>query len=82
MPKYLDHHRPVDLPPTEVDQLVSDVKARRRAPDGTVLLNTFLAKNEGWCLIEAPSAESVHKHHEAIGIKLEKGQVVEVMTLV
>ncbi|MBI4329194.1 MAG: DUF4242 domain-containing protein [Chloroflexi bacterium] len=82
MPVYLDHHAAVQLPPAVVQQLVSEIKAKKKAQDGTVPLNVLAGKNDTFCLTEAPNADVVHKHHEALGIKLDKGQIYEVQTLV
>ncbi|MBI4233516.1 MAG: DUF4242 domain-containing protein [Chloroflexi bacterium] len=82
MPKYLDHHKAVQLPPQVAQQLVADIKAGKAAPDGVKPINAFMSKGEMWCLAEAPNADTVHKHHEALGIKVGKGDIVEVQTLV
>ncbi len=82
MAKYLDHHGAVNLPPDVAKQLVADAKARKKDQFGVVHLNAFLGKSDAWCLSEAPSADVVHKAHEAMGIRLDKGQIYEVNILV
>ena len=83
MPKFLDHHKAVDLPPAMVQQLVSQIKSGKADANGIRPINDFIGKNgEGWCFVEAPNADVVHKLHESMGIKLAKGDIVEVTTLV
>ena len=82
MPKFLDHHAAVALPAQMMQQAVADIKAGKKNTFGIVPLNGIAGKSDAWCLLEAPNADVVHKYHEAMGIKLEKGQVYEVQTFV
>lgn len=82
MPKYLDHHKSVNMPPEAAKKAAQDAKARRADKFGVIGINAFVSKNETWCLTEAPNAEAVHKSHEGYGIKMGKGDVTEVTSLV
>ena len=84
MPKYLDHHKAVQLPPQVAQMVLAQIKAGKADPaTGIKPLNGFTGTNgEGWCLMEAPNADVVCKMHEGLGIKLDKGNVVEVTTYV
>ena len=83
MPKYLDHHKAVELPPAVAQQILAQIKSGKADENGIRPINDFIGKNgEGWCLTEAPNAEVVHKLHEGLGIKMSPGDVVEVETLV
>ena len=82
MAKYLDHHKMVDLPKQAVEQLLANIKSGRADKDGVRPINLIMGKGEMWCLTEAPNAAVVEKHHEAMGLKLGKGDIVEVSTLV
>lgn len=82
MPRYIDSHKAVSMPPEQVQKLVADIKAGRSDQFGAKPINMFTSKSETWCLAEAPSAEAVRKSHEALGLKLGPGDIVEVTTLV
>ncbi|MBI2935647.1 MAG: hypothetical protein HYY31_02390 [Chloroflexi bacterium] len=82
MPRYLDHHKAVNLSPDMTKQVVADMKAGK-VTNGIKPLNGFIAKNEAWCLIEAPNAQAVHNLHKVVyGLDLGPGDVVEVQSLV
>ena len=81
MPKFLDHHKVVSTAEM-VEQSRKAIRAGTVAPNGVKGLNGFVAKGESWCLTEAPNAQAVHQYHEAIGIKMGAGDVVEVTTIV
>jgi len=82
MPKYLDHHAAVNLPPAVAQQVVAAIKAKTKDKHGVVHLNAFMGKSDAWCLSEAPNADAVCKAHEEVGLKLDKGNVVEVQSMV
>ncbi|MBI2166128.1 MAG: hypothetical protein HYU29_06985 [Chloroflexi bacterium] len=82
MAKYLDHHKVVQMPPQAAQKMIGDIKAGRADSSGVKPLNAFIAKNEMWCLAEAPNVDTICKAHEAYGLKLGKGDVMEVNTLV
>ncbi|MBI4199933.1 MAG: hypothetical protein HY535_05635 [Chloroflexi bacterium] len=82
MPKFLDHHKAIQLPPNVLQQAVADIKSGKVNQLGIKALNAFSGKSDAWCLLEAPNADAVCKYHEGMGLKLPKGDVVEVQTLV
>ena len=80
MPTFLDHHMttlPPDMAKMAEDKLKSGVDEF-----GNTGINIYYSDTETWCLTDAPGAESVHKAHEAIGIKLGSGDVREVTSVV
>lgn len=84
VPTYLDHHKAMQIPPETLRQAVEKMKAGMRDPQtGMRAINGFNSKDgkEAWCLIEAPNADVVHKYHEGMGLKLNKGDVTEVQTM-
>ena len=82
MPKFIDHHKAVQMPPEAAQKAVADMKAGRANQFGVKPINGFFAKNEMWCYCEAPNADAVHKMHEAYGLKLGPGEVTEVTSMV
>jgi hypothetical protein len=83
MPKYLDSHPTNPNVPAEVVQAIKQ-KLEARQPDefGVVGLNMLVSKDITYCYTEAPNADSVHKTHEKMGLKLGQGDVREVQALV
>ena len=62
MPKYIDHHKgAVTLPPAVAKQMVDGIKAGQKNPLGVRGINSFFAKDEAWCVTEAPNADAVCK---------------------
>lgn len=83
MPKYLDHHKiPQGITPQAMQQMVADIKAGK-VVNGVKSLNSFIGKNDAWCLTEAANAKAVHDIHKAgYNLELGPGDVTEVQSLV
>ena len=81
MPKFLDHHPTAPMPPEMAQAAVQKIKDGTPDQFGTVALNVIVGEKDTWCITESPSADAVHKGHEAIGINLGPGDAVEVQTL-
>jgi len=63
-------------------QMQTGIKAGKADPaTGVKGLMGISGKNDQYCLTEAPNAQAVHKYHDAMGIKLSGGDVVEVSTV-
>jgi hypothetical protein len=84
MPKYIDYHEKMpQFPPNVLQEVRDSILAGKRDQFGVKLINGFVATNgEGWCLCEADSPDAVCKSHEAKGMRLDKGDVHEVKTMV
>jgi hypothetical protein len=86
MPKFLDHHT---MPATSSEQrklMIAQIKSMidTKKPDiaGVIYLNVFMAPGEAWGYCEAPNAEAIVKSHEAMGIKIKPGDIIEVTSVV
>ena len=65
------------------EQIITQIKSGKADANGIRPINDFMGKNgEAWGREEAPNADVVHQIHESLGIKLDKGDIVEVTTLV
>ena len=69
MPKFIDVH---DMKPFTAEQL----KEIQNAPAdefGVTHHDILFSENENriYCVLDAPNAEAIHKHHEKAGIKCE-----------
>ena len=84
MPRFLDHHKSAGTPPPEmVRQVAALIKSGQADPaTGVKGINWFWNDKEQWCVAEAPNAQAVHKYHEAVGVKLGSGDVIEVHSAV
>jgi len=82
MPKFLDSHPTnPDMPAEVVEGIKQKLMAGKPDQFGVVGLNMFVAKDRTYCYAEAPDAQAVHKSHEAMGLKLGPGDVMEVRSL-
>ena len=82
MPKYIDHHATMPMPPEMVQVVMAKMKSGEKDDFGVIGLNAFVGEKETWCLTDAPNAEAVHKGHESMGVNLGPGDVTEVNSIV
>ena len=82
MPKFIDHHATMPMPPEMAQAVVEKMKSGEVDQFGVKALNAFVGEKDTWCVTEAPNAEAVHKGHEGIGITLGPGAVAEIQALV
>ena len=82
MPKYVDHHATVPMPPEMAQAAIAKMKSGEVDQFGVKGINAFIGATDTWCVTEAPNPEAVHKGHEAMGINLGPGDVTEVQALV
>lgn len=76
----MDYHDDLRLPPEAIEQLTQDTKDAKADEFGVTQVELFHnAGGQVYCLLEAPDAESVRRHHEALGIAC--GDVHEVQGL-
>ena len=61
MPKFIDHHATMPMPPEMVQAAAEHFKAGEKDEFGVIGLNAFVGASETWCLTDAPNAEAVHK---------------------
>lgn len=80
MPRFMDYHDDLKLPPEAIDQIASDTKAGNADQFGVRQIELYHnADGKVYCLLEAPDAEAVRRHHEALGVPC--GDVHEVNSL-
>jgi Protein of unknown function (DUF4242) len=80
MPTYMDYHDDLKLPPEAIKEIGQG--ARDNATDEFGVRQIELYHNpEGkvYCVLDAPDADAVRKHHAAIGV--DCGEVHEVNKL-
>ena len=80
MPRFMDFHDDLKLPQAAIDQIAADTKAAKSDQFGVRQLELYHnADGKVYCLLEAPDAEAVRRHHHALGVGC--GEVHEVDSL-
>jgi hypothetical protein len=69
MPQFMDFHDDLKLPDQAIQQITQDTKDKRADDFGVRQVELFHnTDGKVYCLLEAPNAEAVRKHHEALGV--------------
>ena len=76
MPKYLDRHATMPMPPEMLEEVRRQIGNRQA--DGFTPISFVVGKDQSYCLSEAASADVVHKHHIDMGVTLDEGAIEEV----
>jgi hypothetical protein len=80
MPQFMDFHDDLKLPDQAIQQIAQDTKDQKFDDFGVRQVELFHNPDgKVYCLLEAPDAEAVRKHHEALGVPC--GDVHEVAHL-
>jgi hypothetical protein len=76
----MDFHDHLQLPDEAINQITQETKDHKADEFGVRQVELFHnADGKVYCLLEAPDAEAVRKHHEALGV--DCGEVHEVSGL-
>jgi hypothetical protein len=82
MPMFLDHH----VMPEPTAEMKEGMAERLRSGSvdehGVKGLNVYLADGEAYCLTESPDADAVVRSHAALGVPIDRVDVVEVTPVV
>ena len=69
MPRFMDFHADLKLPLEAVMQIADDTRNERADEFGVRQVELYHnADGKVYCLLEAPDAEAVRKHHAALGV--------------
>jgi len=69
MPQFMDYHDDLQLPGEAVAQIAKEAKEHKMDQFGVRQLELYHnADGKVYCLLEAPDAQAVRNHHEAIGV--------------
>ncbi len=80
MPQFMDFHADLKLPPDAIEQLRGDAEAQKYDEFGVRQVELYHHPDGPvYCLLEAPDAEAVRKHHAALGVPC--GEVHQVDSL-
>lgn len=77
MPKFMDFHDDLKLPQAAIDQITNDTRDGKSDQFGVRQIELYHNPDgKVYCLLEAPDADAVRRHHEALGVTC--GEVHEV----
>ena len=80
MPKFMDFHDHLHLPSEAINQIAEDTKNEKADQFGVRQVELFHnADGHVYCILDAPDADAVRKHHEALGVPC--GDVHEIQSL-
>ena len=80
MPRYMDFHQDLKLPAEAIEQIAEDTRNAKADQFGVRQVELFHNPDgKVYCLLEAPDADAVRKHHAALDVPC--GDVHEVSQL-
>jgi hypothetical protein len=69
MPQFMDFHDDLKLPDQAIQQITQETKDQKADEFGVRQVELFHnPEGKVYCLLEAPDADAVRKHHEALGV--------------
>jgi len=69
MPTFMDVHPDLKLPQQAVDQIAEGTRNHAKDEFGVRQIELYHnPEGQVFCVLEAPDAEAVRKHHEALGV--------------
>jgi hypothetical protein len=69
MPRYMDFHDDLKLPPEAIAQIADGIRHERADQFGVRQLELFHnAEGAVYCLLEGPDTESIRRHHAELGV--------------
>ena len=69
MPRYMDVHENLTLPPEMINQLAEETKSHQTDDFGVSQVELYYnADGKVYCLLEGPDENAVRAHHEALGV--------------
>ena len=80
MPLFMDYHNDLKLPAEAIQQIAQETRNGAADQFGVRQVELYHnADGKVYCLLDAPDADAVRKHHEALGVPC--GDVHEVQSL-
>jgi Protein of unknown function (DUF4242) len=69
VPKFIDYHSNLKLPPDAIDQMREGTKAGQVDQFGVRQVELYHnADGDVYCLLDGPDEEAIRKHHDAVGV--------------
>ncbi len=78
MPKYMDVHADLKLPPEMVDRLRKETAEKKADQFGVTQLELYYNQDGMvYCLLDAPDQQAVRNHHQGAGVACGDIHLVE-----
>jgi hypothetical protein len=69
VPKFMDYHDDLKLPEAAIQQITQEASDHKTDDFGVRQIELFHnSDGKVYCLLDAPDADAVRKHHEALGV--------------
>ena len=69
MPRFMDYHDDLKLPPEAIAQIAEDTRNATADQFGVRQIELYHnAEGQVYCLLEGPDEEAVRQHHAALGV--------------
>jgi hypothetical protein len=69
MPRFMDYHDDLLLPPEAIAQIADDTRNGRADQFGVRQVELYHnADGQVYCLLEGPDEEAIRQHHAALGV--------------
>jgi uncharacterized protein DUF4242 len=69
MPRFMDFHEDLKLPPEAIAQIADDTRQEKADQFGVRQIELFHnPEGQVYCLLEGPDEESIRQHHAALGV--------------
>jgi len=69
MPRFMDYHEDLKLPPEAIEQIADDARNGKADEFGVRQIDLYY-NDDGkvYCLLDAPDEEAIRRHHAALGV--------------
>jgi hypothetical protein len=69
MPRFMDFHADLKLPPEAIEQIADGARHGRADQFGVRQIELYHnAEGAVYCLLEGPDEQAIHSHHAALGV--------------
>jgi hypothetical protein len=69
MPRFMDFHDDLKLPPEAIDQIADDTRNGKADQFGVRQIELYYnGDGKVYCLLDAPDEEAIRCHHAALGV--------------
>ena len=82
MPTFLDHRAMPEPSPEMREGMAERLRSGLVDEHGVKGGNVYLGDGEAYCLTEGPDADAVVRSHAAVGVPIERRDVIEVTSIV
>ena len=82
MPRFMDHHDDLKLPPEAIAQIAEDTRSAKADQFGVRQIELYYnARGKVYCLLDGPDEEAIREHHAALGVPCGDVHEVDILAL-